>query len=201
MPTHVTGAFGVLSPLIDGANQVGSSILTKTWTNTTATVNVGDVFQIEGVFMVNPITKANNGELQNFVVTAAATSSGAGAMTITFDPPINIGPGKDQTVSAAPADGAAIYMWGTATVANVASKTSPQNLGWSDDAITLACVDLKLFPKGTGVDQVRAKDEDLGLSIMFSRGTDIRNFTLVSRFDILYGTALTRPEHMVRVAS
>lgn len=201
MPTHLTGAFGSSSPLIDGANQVGNTLLTKTWTNTTAAVAVGDTFTVDGVFQLNPITKANNGELQQFVITAAATASGGGAMTLTFNPPITLGAGKDATVSASPADGASIFMWGTATVANVASKTSPQCLAWSSDAITLACVDLMLFPKNTGVDQVRAKDEDLGLSITFSRGTDIRTYSLVSRFDILFGTALTRPEHMVRVAA
>ncbi len=202
MPTHTTGAFGVLSPQVDGANQTGNSILTKGWTVTTATVNIGDIVQFDGVFMVNPITKVNIGELQQFVITAAATSSGGGAMTLTIDPPILLAAaGKDQTVSAAPADSASIFVWGTATVANVASKTSPQCLGWSSDAITLACVDLELLPKGTGVEQVRAKDDDLGLSILFTRGSDARSLSLISRFDILYGTTLTRKEHMVRVAA
>ncbi len=200
MPTHTTGAFGVSSPLVDGANQTGVSILTKTWTVTTATVAVGDIVQFDGVFMVNPITKNNIGELQQFVITAAATASGGGAMTLQISPPIIL-VGKDQTVSASPADGAAIFVWGTATVANVASKTSPQCLGWAEDAITLACVDLMLPPKNTGVESVRVNDDDLGLSIMFTRGYDVRALSLISRFDILYGTSLTRPEHMVRTAS
>ncbi len=200
MPTHVTGAFGVSSPLVDGADQTGASILTKTWTVTTATVNVGDIVQFDGVYMVNPITKQNIGELQQFTITAAATATGGGAMTLQISPPIIL-VGKDQTVNAAPADGAAIFVWGTATVANVASKTSPQCLGWSEDAITLACVDLLLPPKNTGVESVRVTDEDLGLSIMFTRGYDVRALSLISRFDILYGTSLTRPEHMVRTAA
>ncbi len=103
-------------------------------------------------------------------------------------------------MSASPADGAQLFVWGTATVANVASKTSPQMMGWSSDGITLAMVDLVKFPEGTGVKQVMVNDDDLGLAFSFTRGTDIREFSLISRVDSLYGTTYTRPEHIVRVA-
>lgn len=201
MPTFTTGAWAGATPVVSAANQTGSSVTTSGWTaSVTGLGLLGDVVQFAGVFQVNPITKANIGELQNFVLTADVSSDSGGLATLAISPPIILA-GKDQTVSASPANNAAITVWGTGTVANVASKTSPQCLGWSEDAITLACVDLQLFPKGTGIDQVRAKDEDLGLSITFSRGTDIRTFSLISRFDILFGTSLTRPEHFVRVAS
>jgi hypothetical protein len=194
-----TGAFGVAAPLVDGAGQTGASILTKTWTVTTATLLVGDIVQFDGVFQVNPITKQTiAGELQCFRVTAPVTASGGGAITIPIEPPIIL-IGKDQTVSNSPADGAVIYVYNHTPVSDYASKSAAQCLGWSEDAVTLACVDLKVLPKNTGVECVRAQDDDLGLSIMFTRGSDVRGLSLVSRLDMLFGAVLTRPEHMVRV--
>lgn len=205
MPTHVTGAWAASTPatgiLVDGANQTGSSILLKgAATSVTGIGKEGDVIQFDGVFMLNPVTKANIGELQNFRLTADCNSSGGGAVTVLIEPPIVLGTGKDATVSASPADSAQVYVFGTATVANVASKTSPQMMGWSSDGITLAMVDLVKFPEGTGVKQVMVSDDDLGLAFSFTRGSDIREFSLISRVDSLYGTAYTRPEHIVRVA-
>ena len=206
MPTHVTGAWAANVPatgiLVDGANQTGASILLKgAATTVTGMGKAGDVIQFDGVFMLNPITKANIGELQNFVLTADCDSSGGGALTVLISPPIILGAGnKDATVSASPADSAQVFVWGTATVANIASKTSPQMMGWSSDGITLAMVDLAKFPKNTGVEQVTVHDDDLGLAISFTRGTDIREFSLISRVDSLYGTSYTRPEHVVRIA-
>jgi coat protein Gp5 len=200
MPNQATGVFAG-TPSIAGANQTGATINTDLWTATTSTVAVGDVVQFDGVFQVNPVTHNTiGGELMNFRITAAATADGGGLMALSIEPPI-ITSGRDQTCSGSPADDALVYVYGTTTVANVASKQSAQCLGWAEDAITLACVDLKPLPKNTGVECVRMSDDDLGLSIMFSRGSDIRALSLVSRFDILYGAVLTRPEHMVRVAS
>lgn len=198
MPTQVTGNFAG-APTVNLAGQTGSTINTTGWTATTSTVLVGDVLQFDGVFAVNPVTFQSIGELQNFVVTANATADGGGAMAIQINPPITPNSGKYTTVSASPANGATVFTYGTATVANVANKTSPVCMAWSEDAITLACVDLMLPPKNTGVESVRVHDDDLGLSIMFTRGYDIRALSLISRFDILFGTVWTRPEHGTRV--
>lgn len=198
MPAQVTGNFAG-TPVVNLANQTGSTINTNGWTATTSTVLAGDNVQFDGVFAVNPITFQSIGELQNFVITANATADGSGNMALQISPALLPNAGKYTTVSASPANAATVFLYGTSTVANVANKTSPVCLGWSEDAITLACVDLALPPKNTGVDSVRVHDDDLGLSIMFTRGFDIRALSLISRFDILFGTALTRPEHMVRV--
>lgn len=204
-PTHTTGAWSASTPgtgiLIDGATQTGGSINFKGATvSLTPLGKEGDVLQFDGVYEVNPITKNNTGQLQNFVLNADVNSDGAGKGAFSISPPIIL-TGKEQTVTASPADSAQVYVWGTATVASVASKTSPQCMAWSDDGITLACVDLVKFPANAGVECVQASDPDIGLSIMFTRGVDIREFSLISRVDMLYGTSLTRPEHIVRVAS
>jgi len=196
---HVTGAWAG-TPLVDGANQTGASILLKGLTGSvTAMGKKNDVIQFDGVYGVNPVTKLSTGELQDFVLTADCDSS-SGALTATIEPPITL-VGKNQTVTASPADNAAVTVWGTATVANVASKTSPQCLGWQKDAITLACVDLMLPDEGEGVKAMRISDDDLGLSFTFMRSFDARAFSRVSRMDILYGVGYLRPEHVVRVAS
>lgn len=202
--TQVTGAWvaAVVATgiLVDGAGQVGGTLNLKGFTNTAAQGKQGDVFQAAGVFTVNPITYQSTGDLQDFNVGADFSSTGAGKAAVAISPAIILA-GKDQTVSASPADGAQVTVYGTATTSNISAQTSPTCCGWSEDAITLACVDLKLFNDGEGIKCVRVKDEDLGLSLMFSRGGDIREFTEISRVDILYGAVLTRPEHFVRVQS
>lgn len=200
MPVHTTGAWAG-TPEIKGANQSGASILIDGLsTGITGVAKKGDVIQIEGVYMVNPITKASTGVLQNFVVTADADSDGSGEATIYISPSITV-TGKNQTVTGKPADNADITVWGTATIANVASKSSPQCLGWQRDAIALACIDLELPGEGEGVKAVRVSDEDLGLSMTFMRSFDPRVFSRVSRVDILYGVKFLRPEHISRVAA
>ena len=200
--TQVTGNWTANVPatgiLVDGANQVGGTINLKGFTNSAAQGVQGDVFQMAGVFTVNPVTYQSTGDLQDFVVGAAFSSTGAGKAAVSISPGIVL-TGKDQTVNASPADGAQVTVYGTATTSNISAQTSPTCCGWSEDAITLACVDLKLFNDGEGIKCVRVKDDDLGLSLMFSRGGDIRELTEISRVDILYGAVLTRPEHFVRV--
>lgn len=199
MPVHTTGAF-VGTPLVNGADQTGASIITDGWTGTvTGILKQNDSIQFDGVFGVNPVTCLNTGELQYFRVTAD-TDSSSGAVTIPIEPSIVIA-GKGQTVTNAPADNAAVIVWGTTTVANVASKTSPQNIGWQVDAVTLACVDLYVPEEGMGVKAVRVSDDDLGISMVYMQGFDPRAYSKLGRIDMLYGTIATRPEQVVRVAN
>lgn len=200
MPTHVTGAFAG-TPLVNGANQTGSSIITDGWTaSITGLFKKNDVVQFAGVYGVNPVTYRNTGKLQDFRITADIDSDGSGNATLTIEPALTIA-GKSQTVTASPADNAVITVWGTSTVANVASKTSPQNIGWATEAVTLACVDLYLPEDGMGVKAMRVADEDLGLSLLFMSGFDLRAYGKMSRIDIMYGTIATRPEQVVRGAN
>jgi hypothetical protein len=200
MPTHVTGAWAG-TPVVSAANQTGASITTSGWTATvTGLGKKNDIVQFAGVYGVNPVTFLNTGELQDFRLTADVDSDGGGLATLPIDPPIIIA-GKNQTVTASPANNAAVTVWGTGTVANVASKTSPQNMGWQVDAVTLACVDLYVPEEGMGVKAMRVSDDDLGLSFVFMSGFDPRAYSKLSRIDILYGTTAVRPEQVVRVAS
>jgi hypothetical protein len=198
-PTHTTGAF-VGTPVVDGGNQAGTSVLTKSWTGSvTGIMKMNDSVQFAGVYSVNPVTFQNTGELLTFRVTADVDST-SGAATIPIDPPIIL-TGKNQTVTASPADGASVIVWGTTVVASVASKTSPQNFGWQEEAVTLACVDLYLPEEGMGVKAVRVADDDLGLSFVYMTGFDPRQYSKLGRIDILYGATATRPEHVCKIAN
>lgn len=190
------------TPLVNGANQgiinSGStdnptanttSLVTNGWTAAAAQrLAAGDVFTIAGVFMVNPETKQTTGTLQQFVVTANASSDAGGNLTAIITPAIVAG-GAFQNVTIRPASGAAITVLGTANTAY------PVSLAFLKDAFTLVTVPMEL-PKG--MDMADRAEAD-GVSIRFVRGFDITNNRRISRFDIMAGYAAPRPEWAVRV--
>ncbi len=189
------------TPLVNGANQgitnsgatdnpYGSttSLVTDGWTAAAAArVVAGDVLTINGVFAVNPETKQSTGQLQQFVVTANASSDGAGNATITISPAIIAG-GAFQNVTARPADNAPINMLGTANTGY------PTSLAFVEDAFALATVEMDL---PGGMDMAEQTEAD-GINIRFVRGFDITNNRRISRFDIMAGYAAVRPEWAVR---
>lgn len=193
IPVHTVGALGG-TPLIAGVIAEGAtSITTDGWTAAAAPrLNKGDVFTIAGVFSVNPQSRMTTGELQQFVVTADVSSDAAGLATIPVWPAL-ISTGAQKTVTALPADNAAI------TVLGGAGAQTPVNLAYHKDAITLATADLVL-PKGMDMAS-RAASKKVGLSIRFVRGFDIMQDRFVSRLDVLYGYAVLRPEHICRIHS
>lgn len=188
--THTTGPQGG-TPLVDGAAQSGATLNTKGWTAAAASrLKKGDVFTIAGVNSVNPITKQSNGVLQQFVVTADFSSDAAGKGGVAISPSIVVS-GALQTVSAAPADGAAI------TVLGAASTATPQNILCHKNAFTLGCADLEL-PQGVHFAAV-ASDPESGLSLRIVRAYDIANDKFPCRIDVLYGWAALRPEWACRI--
>lgn len=195
-PTHTVGALGGV-PLTNGAGQVGASLITDGWTAAAATrLKKGDVITVDGVFGVNPQSRESTGELQQFTVTADAASDGAGNMTIPISPAIVIA-GPYQTVTGAPADGAAILTFGHAS--NFANKVSPQGVAFHRDAFTLVTADL---PVPNGVDKAsRISDKQLGISLRMVRDYDINTDQWPCRIDVLYGWATLRPELACRVAA
>lgn len=191
MPTHVVGTYGGTS-LVNGANQVGASLITDGWTATTTTLNVGDVFTLALVFGVNPQSRLSTGQLQKFRVVDKTVTDGAGNSTIAIEPPIIIG-GPNQTVTNSPADNAPI------TVVGASGTSTPQGLAFHRDAMTLASADLPL-PRGVDM-AARVSDDQVGLSIRLVRAYDINTDNFPCRLDVLFGVAMLRPELAVRVAA
>lgn len=89
------------SPLTNGANQRGSSIITDGWGTSAATkvLNKGQLIQIAGVHEIQPRgDRRRTGNLATFVVTEDVTATAAGAATIKVYPEVNVG-GSADTVA------------------------------------------------------------------------------------------------------
>jgi hypothetical protein len=187
---HTVGPLGG-TPLVNGASQSGTSLVTDGWTSAaSARLKKGDVFTIAGVNAVNPQSRQSTGQLRQFVVTADVSSDGSGNATISISPAITAS-GAFQTVDAAPADNAAI------TIVGSANTVSPANMAYHSDAFTFACADL-LLPKGVHA-AARVSDKQLGMSIRMVQAYDINNDKFPCRLDILYGWKTIYPELACRI--
>lgn len=190
---HQTGTWAG-TPLVNGANQIGATIIVDGWTNPTDTLKKGDNFTLAGVFKVNPQSRQSTGSLQDFIITADTTMT-SGSMTLPIDPPIIIS-GANQTVTGSPADNAVMLMF-NGTTTQFSNKLSPTGLLFHRDAFTLVTADL---PLPGGVDMAaRVSDKQLGISIRMIRAYDINTDLFPCRLDILYGWAVLRPELACRM--
>ncbi len=192
-------------PLVDGANQSGSSILTKGWTSGD-TLKAGDI--VSFVSTSTPVNQVNIQSYQSvgtpmqFVVAADATATGGGAMTIPIGPAM-IGSASStpqlQNVTNLPADNTPVYVYNTAAAAfaGISGLQSPQNLAVHKDFGTLAMVDMPL-PGGTDK-AYRAASKKTGNSIRVIRDYVASTDQWIQRLDVLYGVAVLRQELGVRI--
>ncbi len=202
--THTVGV-ATGAPVVNGAaqnvtyaNAVGSnwsqSLVTSGWTvSTTGILKAGDVFTIAGVFAVNPVPLTGSKKvmpyLQQFTVLADANSGATtGPATLTISPPI-ITSGPQQTVSAAPANSAAIVVMGTG------GASYPINIGFHKNAFALVTVPLEM-PDGAAF---KARESFDGLSMRVIKDYDIVNDVDKIRLDILYGVKAIYPDLAVRL--
>lgn len=195
MPTQTVGAYAGTG-VVNGAGQTGGSLVTNGWTaSVTGLLNPGDVFTLPGVFAVNPKSRVSTGALQNFVVTATVNSDSGGNATIPIMPNIILAgpaPGNPyQTVTASPANLAALTIKGTA------STSYPQNLAFVRDTFGLVTVPMEI-PEGV---DFAARETYKNVSMRIIRAYDINNDVYPCRIDILYGTATYYPEMGVRLTN
>ncbi len=179
------------TPVVNGAGQTGSTIVTSGWGAGVSSLNKGDTFTMAGVYAINPMNYSSVGSLQDFVVTSTV-SDVAGAMTINFAPSI-ITSGQLQTVDTSPANNAAI------TVRGASGVVSPQSLIYLKDAFALVFADLHKPTAGAIATSVQSKG--LGVSIRMVEQYQIGTDQEPTRLDILYGWATIRPQMAVRVQS
>jgi len=189
--THTNGPLGG-APQVGAANQTGSTLATTGWTAAAAVrLNAGDVFTLPSVFRVNRVSGAVKTDLQQFTVLANASSDATGAATLSIYPPIvTTMPG--QTVSASPAAGAPLTI-----VTGTTGQLSIQGIAFHKDAFTLGMAPLEV-PKNIqfGANQ---QDPDTGCAIRMVSMYDIINDLFVTRCDVLFGWAATRPEWACKV--
>ena len=183
--TDVTGA------LINGTISEGASSLTIDGLTASSTITKGTVFTIANVNKVHPQTKVSYGVAQQFVVTADATASGAGAATISISPAIYAGSNGLQNVDALPANNAAL------TVVGAASTAYAQNLQYHRDAFKMVSVPL-IMPKNA---ELAAQETVDGITVAVIRDFDVNTRTMVTRLDFLGGISAVRPEWANRVTA
>ena len=188
---HTTGSRSTADTiLVNGAvTTQGQTTISLDGGTASATIAVGDVFTIAGVFAVNPQTRESTGALQQFVVTAAATASSGAWTNVAVSPAMYTADQALATISAFPADNAAV------TFIGAASTQYAQNLIYHKDAITFATADL-LMPQGV---DMASRQVHNGVSMRIVRQYDINNDRMPCRIDVLYGFSTIRPQMGVRM--
>ncbi len=181
------------TPVVNGAGQTGSTIVTNGWSaSLTGLLNVGDVFTMAGVYAINPKNRQSTGALQNFLVTATANSDSGGNSTISIYPAIVLtGTSPYATVSALPANLAAI------TVKGSANTLYAQNIGFVKDAFGLVTVPMEV-PQGV---DFAAREMYKNISLRIIRAYDVFNDVFPCRCDLLYGVSAFYPELAVRLTN
>jgi len=188
--THTNGGLAQGSATVNGANQTG---LVMTVNALAASLNQGDIITIAGVNAVNRITKQSTGSLRQFVVTANV-ASGATSIPIypAIIPPVSGQPAQYQTVTASPANGAAINPTNNFTP----GLTYRKNFAYAPEAVTLATADLEM-PKNV---HEAAREQFDGVSMRMVTDYFIGTDQLITRLDVLYGYLWIRPEWACVVA-
>jgi len=184
--TYTAGTRTNSTPLVKGTQSTTwastkdtgtMSLDTDGWT-TVVTINQGEVFTINNVFAVNPVTKATLPHLQQFVVKTSVTAHATttSSTTLTISPPI-ITSGAFQTVSAVAADDATIIVIGTA------STGYSQNMVFHKNAFSLVTVPLAKPPGAVDVGRRSYKGYNVRVIPYYDGTNDVSNW----RLDILYG--------------
>ena len=184
---HLTGDWGTTITVTSAVTSQGSTSLPISFTGSSKTWNVGDVFTIAGVNAVNPQTRESTGSLQQFVVTAA--TSGSSTATLTVSPAMYTSGHALATIDAFPAASAVVTMLGSA------ASQYAQNLVYHKDAITFATADL-LMPQGV---DMASRQVHNGISMRIVRQYDINNDRMPCRIDVLYGYSTIRPQMACRL--
>ena len=179
--TRVAGTASYAS----GATEGGTSIVAS---GGSGNVAVGDIFTVAGVYKVNPVSKASTGQLQQFVVTAAAAYT-----ALAFQPPMyTAASGPLQNITALPTGTPAIAFLGAA------SAVATNNIVFHKDAFGLVCVDL---PKPAGVEAARVRSKKLNIAFRMIRWYNGTQDTELYRLDLLMAAGILRPTFATRVFS
>lgn len=201
---HTVGAYGG-TPLVKGAAQSttyaasktsnSQTLLTDGWSAGAAVLKAGDVITLAGVYAVNPVPgegatgKTALPYLQQFVVLEDVTSDGSGNASLSISPAI-ITSGPYQTVSAGPADNAAITV-----KTGTASTAYPQNIAFHKNAFALVTVPLEM-PDSVGW---KARESHNGLSVRVVKDYDIDDDKEIIRLDVMYGWKAIYPDLACRL--
>lgn len=177
--------------------------LTSGWAETssvtvtaTAGIQVGDVYNVAGAYIVNPLTKVVTDATFQFQVTSITNGT-----TMVVSPAI-ITAGQYQNVSAT-------IVGKTTTLVGGINTTAVESLVFHKSAICAAAIEM-VTPKKSSEDMVetiKAEDAD-GFQFRFIRSYDTFGTTgtfgagvpgMLSRFDGMYGIKSVMPQWIVRI--
>ena len=149
------------------------------FTTAAAVVKAGDVFTINGVWAVNPVTKARLPFLKQFVVTADATMAANEGDLIVSPPLIWTGAFKNVDIDSGTTDlnNAAVTFMGSQ------STGYRQNLVFHKNAFALAMVPMVKPPGAVDVARESYKGTSVRMIPFYNGSTDVSTF----RLDVLYG--------------
>ena len=185
LPSQTTGtAAAATGYTVNGAGQTGASVVVATGTTT---FKKGDVVTFAGCNRVHPETKADTGNLQQFVITADY-AGGAGSLAIS---PSIVVTGASQNVSASPTTTGAVAKVGGA------SAVYKPSLAFHKDAFAFATADL-IMPEGVDWSAREVYD---GISMRIVRQYAISSDTMPCRLDVLYGYKTIRAQLASRILS
>jgi len=200
-PTHTRGTVDNTTPLTDGTGQnVTYDSSKNTWTqslvtdgwDSSATIKAGDVFTIDGFYMVNPKTKESTGILQQFVVTANVTANETTSndTTLTISPPI-IASGPHQTVTYSGTTNDR-----TITIMGTASTAYKQNMVFHKNTMGLAIVPMEIPQGATNVSRRTSNGISVRVVPVYDGVNDVSKW----RLDLLYGRAVLDPRLATRLS-
>lgn len=192
--THTNGAWAG-SPVIASASDVTSGwqqnfTITVNGFTAATTINAGDVFTIAGVYAANPLNKYSLGYLAQWVVLSSVASAVASGQQLVIAPaPFDPANGY-ANITAAPANGAALTLVGTA------SSSGQESLLFHKTAFAAASPKL---PLPTAVDSASQHRSKAGVNIAFTKTWDAVNYRWICRFDTLLAFAVVTPEYACRI--
>jgi hypothetical protein len=192
----VAGAGPRLTPgdtlTVNGAVSSGSTIVLAGATGGVTDYFVaGDVISIAGVTSLDSVSQASTGQNAQFVITANATSTGGGAVTISVQVAgsdiISDATNPRQNVSNAIPNAAAVTVVGSHNV----------NVAYTERSLDIVCPPLyKLAVPNASI----VTDPTTGLSVAVTQLGDILSYSNRMRVDLLCGFKW-HPEYAVRVLS
>jgi len=190
--TAIVGSWAGGGAQVAGAGQTGSTLQVSGLTPAGAlSMRAGDMFTLANVYGVNAVSGDPWQSLQQFVVTADVTAAAGNTPVPIYPALITSGPRRTVTVS--PAAGTPLTAIGTA------GQQYPTGIAFHRDAFVIGMAPLEV-PRNVqfGANQ---QDPDTGCAIRMVAQYDIINDLFITRCDVLYGHAATRPEWACRIAS
>jgi hypothetical protein len=183
---HTTGTYATAGTItVNGPVASGSNVINFTGATPGATgiFRPGDTITLSGINSVNPIGRADNGDLMQFTVQNVANADGGGLGSITVFPEI-ISDVSDvrRNVSASIVGGETISLLGVTVPGTPA--TYVVNLGYCQKGLTVAMP--RMEPIYNTMSSVK-QDDKTGLSIRVSMDGDLKNAQNAIRFDVLWG--------------